>query len=354
MGDFSDYKNVCFFSTKRKHNKQIDMEKVKDECVNLRKYIDVYNISLVSLSRDIATEGDRNMMLNVAKFVVDDEKILKQFRITKVLPKKRIALMTKTDFMKIQRYIDYLKLYIVLLMDDQFSTILTYLNIQLTEQKRRLIPVLNKDDKQELYKGLAIDISKYGKSIFIITRQGIVADVQYVKGAVIGNEVLAKKFKYIPTFIKISFGIAIVLAIIFFVLNSIYNISDTTVVIRTTSEINVEVNSMGKVIDVNSPTEKGKLMIEQEKFRGDRLDDTVISILEYADKNSMIPSDAVVNIAITSDDFDMKTLAKTSDYVESQYLDDDKKSDYFRLVINNDGSQTTIRPDKEKTKSKEK
>lgn len=354
MGDFSEYKNLCFFSSKRKHNKQINMEKANEECVLLRKYIETYNISLVSLSRDIAPEGDRNIMLNIAKFIVDDERILKSFKMKKVLSKKNISRATRVDIIKIQRYIDYLKLYIVILMDGEFPTILEYLNIQVNEQKRRLIPVSNKDDKQELYKGLAIDISKYGKSIFVLTRQGIVSDIQYIKGTKIGDEILAKKFKYIPTFIKVSSGIAAILLIIFFILQNIFDIKDTTFVINTTSEINIDVNSMGKVIDVNSPTQKGKEMVENEKFRGQNVDDTIVSILEYADKNSMIPTDGVVNMAITTDKFNIKNLAKTVDYVENQYIDDDKKSDYFRLVVNNDGVQNIINADKDKTKGKEK
>ncbi|MGL4990607.1 MAG: anti-sigma-I factor RsgI family protein [Sarcina sp.] len=347
MGDFSDYKNVCFFSGKRKHNKQVNMEQIKEECINLRKDIETYNISLISLSRDIATEGDRNMMLNIAMFFVNEKKLISDFKITKVIKKKSLAKITRVDFMKIQRYIDYLKLYIVLLMDGKYPLIENYLNIQENEQRRRLMPVSNQDDKQELYKGIAINISGFGKSIFVLTRQGIVADVQYVKGCKIGNEVLAKKFRFIPKFIKVICLILLILAIIIGMISYVYSKKDATVVIRTTSEINININSKGQVIDINSPTQKGKVLIEDISYKWKNIDNVIVEVLEFADKNEMIPNNGVVHMTITDDDFDLNEIPKTKEYVENQYKQDTKVGEYFKLEINNDGSQKTINPNKE-------
>ena len=352
MGDFSEYRNRSFFSCKRKHHKEVDMNKVKVEAVLLRNYINSYHISLVSLSRDIAPEGDRNKLFNAAKFITNEKSLINYYRKNKVLPILKIGKATNIDLIKLKRYIDYLKLYTVLLMDNKFNEILKYLNLQVNNVNLRILPVSNSDDKQVAYKGVGIDISKYAKSIFIITRQGIIADVEYSNGCEIGTEILAKKYRYIPIWIKFVGVIALIMFLGGVLLNRVFSISDTKVVLKTTSEINLDVNSSGKVISISSPTSKGKEMIVSDEFEGNSLDTVLIEILEYADKNDMIPAEGIINMAITSEDFNLKSLSQTTNFVQGQYSDDDKESDFFKLVINNAGTEKIIKAEKDKNKEK--
>ena len=353
MGDFSEYRNRSFFSCKRKHNKEIDMKKVRAEALLLRNYINSYHISLVSLSRDIAPEGERNKLFNAAKFITNEKSLINYYKKNKVMPILKIGKATNIDLVKLKRYIDYLKLYTVLLMDNKFNEILKYLNLQTNNVNLRILPVSNSDDKQAAYKGIGIDISKYAKSIFILTRQGIVADVEYSNAGGIGTEILAKKYKYIPIWIKFAGVIALLMFLGGIILNRVFSISDTKVVLKTSSEINLDVNSSGKVISVSSPTEKGKEMIASEEFEGNSLDTVLVEILEYADENDMIPADDIINMAITSEDFNLKSLSQTTNFVQGQYSDDDdKESDFFKLVINNAGTEKVIKAEKDKNKEK--
>ncbi|MGL5822126.1 MAG: anti-sigma-I factor RsgI family protein [Sarcina sp.] len=345
MGGFSDYKDQCYFTSKRKYNRQVDPLLIKKEIKLLRKYIEEYNISLVGASRNMPSEGIKNHLLNIAKFVVSEDEILNKFRSSKVLPKADIGIATSLKLKIIEEYIDHLKLYIILFMGTEFTEINKYLNIRFNDDaksKTRLKTVVD-NNKNEVFKGISIEISSMGKSIYILTRQGLLVNVKYTK-CKIGDEILSKKYKLISNATKVALGTAMTLGIIFFVLFGIYKKEKHNIVIKTTSEISLEINSFSKVVYTASPTEKGKQLLEKEGIKNDSLDDALIKVLKYADKNQMIPENSIINIAVTGDEFNLGQISNTVKYVENQYSDNLKKGDYFRLVINNNGNQEIIRP----------
>ncbi|MGL4739571.1 MAG: anti-sigma-I factor RsgI family protein [Sarcina sp.] len=346
MGGFSDYKDQCYFTSKRKYNRQVDPLLIKKEVKLLRKYIEKYNISLVGASRNIPSENIRNHLLNIARFVVSTDDILNKFKSTKVLPKVDIGVTTNLKLKLIEEYMDHLRLYIILFMDDEFKEIIKYLNIRFnddTKSKAKLRTVVDNSNNNGVFKGIAIEISNMGKSIYILTRQGLLVNVKYTK-CKIGDDILSQKYKLISNTTKVIFGTFITLGIIACVLLGIYNKEKHDIVIKTTSEISLEINSFSKVVYTASPTEKGKELLEKENIKHDSLDDALLKVLKYADKNGMIPDNSIINIAVTGDDFNLGQIPKTAKYVESQYSDNLKKGNYFRLVINNNGTQEIIRP----------
>ncbi|MGL4654758.1 MAG: hypothetical protein ACRCWM_02560 [Sarcina sp.] len=354
MGDFSEYRNKYMFSNKRKYYTNVDMEEVKREVKILRGYIKKYNVNLTSLSRDIADDEDRNTLLDIAHFLVKEEKIIKHFKEKKSLPKVHISGRTKTKISLIDRYIEYLKLYTILLMEDEFKEIVKYLNIQEKDESKKRFKDINSNHKQDVYKGISLQISRCAKSIFILTRQGIVADVKYSDGCNSGDEILSTRFRYISTPIKFVFGILGICSVIGFILFNIYRIPEAKIVINTTSEINLKINSFNNVVYANSPTDKGKNLIEKEGIEHKKFDNALLNILKYADSNEMIPDTGIIRISIIGEDFDLKSLPKSIEYVESQHIDATKKGDFFKVEINNDGVQKTINADKTKEKEKKK
>ncbi|MGL4761693.1 MAG: hypothetical protein ACRCWG_09570 [Sarcina sp.] len=354
MGDFSEYRNKYLFSNKRKYYNNVDMNEIAEETKILRDFIREYGLSLTSLSRDIADDDSRNKLLNIAKFISKEEKIMRHFKEKKALPKIHIAKITMIKLSLIDRYIDYLKLYTILFMDNNFKEIVKYLNIQENDENKKRFKDINSNHKQDVYKGISLRISNGTKSIFILTRQGIVADVKYSQGCTSGEEILSTRFRYISPKVKLGLGILVVLLIIGSILGKIYKIPKAKIVLKTTSEINLKVNSFNNVVYVNSPTDKGKTMINTEPIANKSIDNALVNILKYADSNEMIPDTGVVRASIVGKDFDLKSIPKTIDYVESQYIDDTKKGKMFKLEINNDGVQKTVVADKTKEKEKEK
>ncbi|MGL5574590.1 MAG: hypothetical protein ACRDCW_03435, partial [Sarcina sp.] len=250
MGDFSEYRNKYMFSNKRKYYTNVDMEEVTREVKILRGYIKKYNVNLTALSRDIPEDEVRNTLFNIAKFLIHEEKIIKHFKEKKSLPKIHISGRTMTSISLIDRYIDYLKIYTILLMNDEFKEIVKYLNIQEKDESKKRFKDINSNHKQDVYKGISLQISRCAKSIFILTRQGIIADVKYPNGCKSGEEILSTRFRYIPTPIKFVLGILGVLAVIGVIILNIYNKPTAKIVINTTSEINLKVNSFNKVVYV--------------------------------------------------------------------------------------------------------
>ena len=354
MGDFSEYRNKYMFSNKRKYYTNVDNEEIKREVKILRSYIKKYNINLTALSRDIPEDEARNTLLDIAYFIIDEEKLIKHFEEKKILPKTYISGRTMTSISLIDRYIDYLKLYTVLLMNNQFKEIVSYLNIQEKDESKKRFKDINSNHKQEVYKGISIQISRYAKSIFILTRQGIVADVKYIEGCNSGDEVLSTRFKYIPTKVRFTIGILAVLSFIGMILFSVYERSNTKIVINTTSEINLKINNFNKVIYANSPTDKGKQLINTEKLEHDSVDDALLGVLKYADSNDMIPESGIIRLFIGGKDFNIKLLPKFTEYVENQYIDETKKGKFFKVEINNNGVQKDINADRTKEKKKKK
>lgn len=355
MGDFSEYRGKYMFSNKRKYYTNVDMQEITREVKILRGYIKKYNINLTALSRDIPEDEVRNTLLDIAKFLIHEEKIIKHFKEKKSLPKTHISGRTMTKISLIDRYIDYLKLYTILLKEDEFKEIVKYLNIQEKDENKKRFKDINSNHKQDVYKGISLQISRCAKSIFILTRQGIVADVKYSQGCSSGDEILSTKFRYIPMPVKFALGILGVLAVIGLIMFNIYKKPEAKIVINTTSEINLKINSFNKVVYANSPTDKGKNLIEVEKIEYQSIDNALLDILKHADSNEMIPESGVIRVSIVGKDFEVKSLSKSVDYIESQYIDDTKKGKFFRVEINNDGVQKTINADvaKEKEKKKE-
>lgn len=354
MGVFSEYRNKYMFSNKRKYYTNVDMKEIAREVKILRGYIKKYNINLTSLSRDIAEDETRNTLLDIAYFLVNEEKIIKHFREKKSLPKTHISGRTMTKISLIDRYIDYLKLYTILLMEDEFKEIVKYLNIQEKDESKKRFKDINSNHKQDVYKGISLQISRGAKSIFILTRQGIVADVKYSQGCSSGEEILSTRFRYIPTPLKFVLGILGILAVIGLILLSIYKRPEAKIVINTTSEINLKINTFDKVVYANSSTEKGKNLIEVEGLEYESIDNALLDILKHADSNEMIPDTGIIRVSIVGEDFDLKSLPRSIEYIESQYIDETKKGEFFRVDINNDGVQKTINADKTKEKEKKK
>ncbi|WP_297523074.1 hypothetical protein [uncultured Clostridium sp.] len=350
MGDFSEYRNKYMFSNKRKYYSDVDMGEIKKETKILRGYIKEYRVNLTSVSRDIPDDESRNKLLDVASFIIKEKKIMDHFNEKKTLPKTHIAKKTMIKLSLIDRYIDYLKLYTILLMGEEFKEIVGYLNIQEKDESKKRFKDINSNHKQDVYKGISLQISSCAKSIFILTREGIVADVKYSEGCNSGDEILSTKFTYISPTIKIGAGILGVFLVIGYIVANVYKIPEAKIVLNTTSEINLKVNSFNKVVYVNSPTDKGKVMIETIPIEHKGIDNALLSILKYADSNEMIPENGVIRVSVVGEDFNLKSISKTVNYVESQYIDDTKKGEFFRVEINNDGVQKTVKADKTKEK----
>lgn len=118
---------------------QYDMElerKNRIDEINLyKKYLEQYNIDFLMLSKSSPSHKDtRNEILNVAISCVRDEYIMKKLEEKKRLPAFEIMKLTNKNRKFIEKWRRYLISLIVILSNDEFMYLKSYLNIRKEEQ----------------------------------------------------------------------------------------------------------------------------------------------------------------------------------------------------------------------------
>ena len=351
MENFEFQRDKYIFSNNKKHNKDINEDELLKEIKLLRRTYRKNGIKLHNISQVEINENRRNIILNIAMFVKDEPEILDTYRRHKKLPLIRIGEETGARIEFLRKYEDYLELYVILFSDKRYSQIVKYLNIKPRQSEDvKLLKVVGEQERQGLFKGITIGL--HHKSIIILTRQGEVIKVRYIDNSILGEEIISKKFSGFSAYTPNIIGVSLILICIYCGLSFIYKLSDSKIVIRTTSEIKLDVNKFNRVVDANSPSEKGKELIENMKLENKKLDTAIHNILEYIDDNSMVPENGVINVAVTGDKINFQELTETNSLVKNQYNDKDKKERVFSLLINNSGQEETMSPEKQKPKEK--
>lgn len=118
---------------------QYDMElerKNRIDEINLhRKYLEQYGIDFLTLSKSSPLHNDtRNEILNVAIYCVTNEYIMKKLKEKKRLPALEIMKLTNKNRKFIEKWRKYLICLIVILSNDEFIYLKSYLNIRKEKQ----------------------------------------------------------------------------------------------------------------------------------------------------------------------------------------------------------------------------
>lgn len=339
MGDFEFKKDEFIFSKNKNQTKDINKNELVREVRLLGRMCKAYNVNFGLLERKNPTSERRDMLLNIAKFISKDEKIIKVFKKSKKLPLILIGEETGVKLEVLKKWGKYLEFYIILFMDNKYPQINNYLNIQFNEIER-LSKIRIVEKEEDTYEGIAITL--LNKSIVLLTNQGLLVKVKYIEDCYIGEIIESKKTKEFKAHLIKVCGVLTVMSVIAVCFVLYYNREYTTVVVKTTSEIKVTVNEFNKVVNASSPTQKGKKLIEDEKLKHKSLDNAITSILEYADENAMVPEGGKINLIVTGERIDINTLENTIKNVSNQENDENKKEQEYKLLINNVGIQESI------------
>ena len=139
---------------------------------------------------------------------------------------------------------------------------------------------------QNLHKGLVIKSLK--KSAYIVTSKGEFLKIKTNSKVSVGEIGEGKEKKTLRNY---RIHISILLVILILIGSGIiieYRRSQSIVVIETTSNIIIHVNKFNKVIYAYSPTEKGKVLIENINILNKDIDEAVAETFEYALNNEML------------------------------------------------------------------
>lgn len=328
-----------FLRNKYEFSKSVSVLDVSLEAIKLRekqiflleKELFLYKVLLSDLVKNIPTQNQRNLLLNIAYFVIDNPEILERFQKKRMIPFRIISKHThiKASFLDYTQ--EYIVAYIVILSNPNYKTIQDYIRVQYTEDKSKDKDILLELKPEDECFGMVIKKNK--RSNIILTSDGRVEKVKKTDEPIIGVEVKGVKKKGIK-----NLGVKIAIIVIFLLFLAYaayreYNTPISTVVINTTSDIKLEVNKLDKVIYAYSSYDKGKILIDEIKPIDKPIDEALKKCLEFSKNNEMIPNDSIL-ITVSGKALEYGKLTMTGNYILDNEID---------VLINNAGNQHKLK-----------
>lgn len=284
-----------------------------------------YEILLKDLVNFSLKEEERNMALNIAYYIANDEELSKMVKSKKDLPTLKVFKMTKIKSNILEELRDYILAYYIILSNPSYKSIQDYFRIKLREPE----DVINKSKKgNQVYTGIVLKASK--KLVYIITSMGQFIRIKKDGFVKIGQVCDGKEKRGIKHY---KIHIAIIAFILIFIGTGIfvqYNKTQSIVVIQTSSNIKLHVNSFNKVIYAYSSTGKGKELIKSVDLLNDDIDDAITQIFKYALENKMISKDRKTLITISGTALRYGTFIQTNKFISENNIP---------IIINNVGNQ---------------
>ena len=306
-----------------------DMDNRSNQINLLIEDLNIYNVFLKDLVNFPLKERERNIALNIAYYIIENEELKDNLNLTKHLniPKLSRATKIKSDYIK--KWKDYIVAYFIIINNPEYKFIQDYFKIKLKQRNRE---ARHKIVKQKTYRGIIIKILLHN-SACILTSTGEFKKIKLNGEATLGSVGEGKK-KIGPAIYRIPISILLLFLIIFgFNIYSKYTTASTIIVVQTTSNIKLHVNIYDRVIYSHSPTEKGKALVSNLDAENRKTDDVILDILEYGLKNEMVSPENTVYITIAGQPLKYGELSKTNKFTIENKI---------KVVINNSGFQQKL------------
>lgn len=334
--NFEFIKDKYIFSEERhirKVRKNISKERIQLFINDLRKY----KVSLLKLSKRDITQRERNLLLNVALYIYENDKILKSIKKNKTIPFNRLSRDTNINMNFLIKWRGYILAYVILASDDKYVDIYDYLDVNFKELEnsntRRNYVDIN------IYRGVVLET--YNNSTVILTSSGEFVNINKGKETV-GADICGRKRLGFKPYRKLTACIVLVCFMLGFFGFYYYGKEKSTVVIQGTSRIKFTVNSFNKITYGYSATEKGKLLLNETKWKNKGVDSALDNIFIMMQELSMIPNDRQLEIVVTGNSLKDSSIEGISEYVESINNDNDS-SNNIKIIINNSGSEKILK-----------
>lgn len=345
-----------------------EVNKAREEQISLmEKELYSYKVLIQDLFSYSPSGRDRNIILNIAFYIIGEVELLEFIQDKKKLPPNILSKKTMQPRKFIEEWNDYIITYTIIFSNPNYKLIQDYMRIEESEEKVEIpkkkqsnktvikkviiektneeISVDEKEEEKQDEESNVVSINKNSKpklrgiiiksfkrSACILTSTGEFKKIKLEDNMSVGEEVTATAKKGIKDY-KVQIGIVIVAVIVacgaFFYK---YSEIDRTILINTTSQVKIDVNSFNKIISSYSPTSKGEEMLKNLNLNNMKLDKGMEEILNYANNNKMIPSGKIL-ITVTGDPLKYGTLEKTGEFAASHKIN---------IVINNAGNEQKL------------
>lgn len=332
MSEITFRKDKYMFST-RNIKKNLDKNILKKEISTFIKELRKFKVDLKSLSSEEFNLEERNLILNIAYFLVDEEVLLRKIINRRELKTKVIAKKTGFSNEKIISWSNYLIAYLILLYNADYTNLAMYLNINFKDLEN-LAVIKGTKGEEIVHKGLVMLEGK--KSTIILTKEGEFIRIKTRCENKVGEELSGKEKKTLRHYRKLIVSVALIAFILIGSVTFLYKQQETTILIQGTSKVKIGLNRFDRIVYSYSPTEKGTILITELKLENKKFEDGMISILKGFEEEDMLPPNRIVDVYITGKMVDTVDLNKVTEYVESVNKDDNVKNN-FRIKINNSG-----------------
>ncbi len=280
-----------------------------------------YKITLLSLSKDVPSKEDRNLLLNIALIIQEQEDLKLQFTEDKKLPLKRISSLVEVPVFKLEALEDYLTAY-TLLFDEKYPLLKKTLTYG-PRVKEHLTEVM-----KFMPQGLVLQCGS--SQCYLLTRHGEFYRVKN-EGQVVGKSALGTK-KRNPLNWKKPMAFLLIISMVLFVFYQVQSKKiENTIIVRAVGEVKMEFNSFGHLIKATGTTPLGDHFVTSAEFEDKGMDTVLAEIIEQAYITETIKERDEVLIIISGEplDEDFFKEGKTHDRIISYQLNP---------KINNNGS----------------
>ena len=299
--------------------------------------LNMYSILLKDLVNFSLKENDRNIALNIAYYITENDEIIKIIIRKKDLPIAKLSKLIKIKPEYIEKCRDYIITYYIILANPNYRHIQDYFRIKLREDNN-VMSISNKN--QNSYKGLVLKSLK--KSAYIVTSKGEFFKIKTNSKANVGEVCEGKKNKTLRNY---RIHISILLVMLILIGSGIiieYRRTESIVVIETTSNIKININKFNKVIYAYSPTDKGQELIANTNLLNKDIDEALAETFEYALNNEMLDLNKEIPalskkslITINGQALKYGSLVKTNKFISENKIP---------IIINNAGNQQKLPP----------
>lgn len=366
-------------------NNKESIENRRAEIYELLGELKNFSINLKNLTKLDISIKERNLILNIAFIVASNENLLNEFLKSKKINLEKISYFCNEPILNISAFKDYLKLYILLLYSEKYSSLVEYLNIldkDITGKKIKLkkddksyiisnksygkesqdnleeknenynspkkdpkkegagadkefsekkVRELKSSSKKDLYSGIII--STKGLKRIILTSTGEIKWVLKDKNSSnkLGEIIVSKEAK--PKR-KLRLTIVVLSLLILILFTSSYVLEKkvaSTVLFKANGDIKITFNEDNKLIHAYPTNNNGNIILEDADFEEKNIDYVLGEILEQAYIKKIIKEFDTITIIISG------APLREKDLINGRF--NDRIISYkVKCKINNDGS----------------
>lgn len=276
-----------------------------------------YGVFLKDLLGHRPSYINRNTILNVAYYIIEDLELYDYIRENRILPFNKLARMTRLSRSFLENWQDYILAYLFILSNPNYKYIQEYINVEIAEDSTSIVPFKEKEN-DNIYRGIVIRVEK--KSVIIITSSGEFLRIKKEGYVQVGSSVhgpIKKSLKDYKFHIAIGFAILLLFT---YVAYKDYNNAKSTIILSGTSQVKLEINRGNKVIYEHVASEKAQKLIDSVQPLDKDIDIVIRDCIEYAKDNEMIPKDGLV-ITISGKALGYGVLEETGEYVVDNQIE---------------------------------